>query len=546
MRRTALVIFMWLSPLVPAVAQVTADEAAHQIAALENAQTVVTAPVEIDGNVLFRVRGVTSLPADQRAAGIRSRIEALARNPSFKTENLKTVDSGGYLSIMAGDVRVMALADADAQLEQVSLADLGRAGVDRIRDAIVQYRAERTTNSLLRAGVHALIATVVFTVAFVVLTWIAGKLELLLLRRLEGRIHSFGIQSFEIVRADRVIRILNALQRTFRLVVQFAFVVAYLSYVLRLFPFTRSTGNRLFELLAVPLVATGRDFLAAIPSLLFLTLLFIVTRFFLKLLRLFFDAVDRGTVRLDNFEQEWAEPTYKIVRLVVIALVAIIAYPYIPGSDSAAFKGISVFLGVLLSLGSSSAIANIIAGYTMIYRRAFRVGDRVKVGDTIGDVIEMRLQGTHVRTLKNEEVVIPSSQILNSHVVNYSSLGTKQGLILHTTVGIGYETPWRQVEAMLLLAASRTEGVEKEPAAFVHQTSLGDFAVNYELNAYTRAVPAMLEVYTSLHRNVLDVFNEYEVPIMTPAYVADPQDAKIVPKDRWNAPPAAQRERERG
>jgi len=546
MRRTALVIFMWLSPLVPAVAQVTADEAAHQIAALENAQTVVTAPVEIDGNVLFRVRGVTSLPADQRAAGIRSRIEALARNPSFKTENLKTVDSGGYLSIMAGDVRVMALADADAQLEQVSLADLGRAGVDRIRDAIVQYRAERTTNSLLRAGVHALIATVVFTVAFVVLTWIAGKLELLLLRRLEGRIHSFGIQSFEIVRADRVIRILNALQRTFRLVVQFAFVVAYLSYVLRLFPFTRSTGNRLFELLAVPLVATGRDFLAAIPSLLFLTLLFIVTRFFLKLLRLFFDAVDRGTVRLDNFEQEWAEPTYKIVRLVVIALVAIIAYPYIPGSDSAAFKGISVFLGVLLSLGSSSAIANIIAGYTMIYRRAFRVGDRVKVGDTIGDVIEMRLQGTHVRTLKNEEVVIPSSQILNSHVVNYSSLGTKQGLILHTTVGIGYETPWRQVEAMLLLAASRTEGVEKEPAAFVHQTSLGDFAVNYELNAYTRAVPAMLEVYTSLHRNVLDVFNEYEVAIMTPAYVADPRDAKIVPKDRWNAPPAAQREREGG
>ena len=546
MRRTALVIFMWLSPLVPAVAQVTADEAAHQIAALENAQTVVTAPVEIDGNVLFRVRGVTSLPADQRAAGIRSRIEALARNPSFKTENLKTVDSGGYLSIMAGDVRVMALADADAQLEQVSLADLGRAGVDRIRDAIVQYRAERTTNSLLRAGVHALIATVVFTVAFVVLTWIAGKLELLLLRRLEGRIHSFGIQSFEIVRADRVIRILNALQRTFRLVVQFAFVVAYLSYVLRLFPFTRSTGNRLFELLAVPLVATGRDFLAAIPSLLFLTLLFIVTRFFLKLLRLFFDAVDRGTVRLDNFEQEWAEPTYKIVRLVVIALVAIIAYPYIPGSDSAAFMGVSVFLGVLLSLGSSSAIANIIAGYTMIYRRAFRVGDRVKVGDTIGDVIEMRLQGTHVRTLKNEEVVIPSSQILNSHVVNYSSLGTKQGLILHTTVGIGYETPWRQVEAMLLLAASRTEGVEKEPAAFVHQTSLGDFAVNYELNAYTRAVPAMLEVYTSLHRNVLDVFNEYEVPIMTPAYVADPRDAKIVPKDRWNAPPAAQREREGG
>lgn len=201
----------------------------------------------------------------------------------------------------------------------------------------------------------------------------------------------------------------------------------------------------------------------------------------------------------------------------------------------------SVFVGVLFSLGSSSAIANIIAGYSMIYRRAFKVGDRVKVGDTLGDVIEMRLQGTHVRTLKNEEVVIPSMQILNSHVVNFSSLGARQGLILHTVVGIGYETPWRQVEAMLLMAAERTAGVEKTPAPFVHQTSLGDFAVNYELNVYTHKIHETNEIYTLLHRNILDVFNEYGVAIMTPAYVADPADAKVVPIDKWHALPAAPR-----
>ncbi|MGH7335326.1 MAG: mechanosensitive ion channel family protein, partial [Candidatus Rokuibacteriota bacterium] len=174
-------------------------------------------------------------------------------------------------------------------------------------------------------------------------------------------------------------------------------------------------------------------------------------------------------------------------------------------------------------MGSSSAISNVIAGYTMTYRRTFKVGDRVKIGDVIGDVIEMRLQVTHVRSLKNEEVIVPNSLILNSQVVNYTSLARTQGLILHTTVGIGYETPWRQVEAMLLAAAERTPGLLQDPRPFVLQTSLGDFAVNYELNVYCGDPQLMMPLYTAVHRNVLDVFNEYGVQIMTPSYEADPE-----------------------
>jgi small-conductance mechanosensitive channel len=227
-----------------------------------------------------------------------------------------------------------------------------------------------------------------------------------------------------------------------------------------------------------------------------------------------------------------------MVRVLVVAFALVVAYPYLPGSQSDAFKGVSIFLGVIFSLGSSSAVANIIAGYSLTYRRAYRIGDRVKISDVVGDVAETRLQVTHLRSLKNEEIIIPNSTIMNSHVINYSSLAARHGLILHTTVGIGYETPWRQVEAMLLEAAARTPGLLREPPPFVLQKALGDFAVTYEINVYSDQPQAGPLLYTALHRNILDVFNEYGVQIMTPAYEGDPEQAKVVPKDKWFELPA--------
>jgi small-conductance mechanosensitive channel len=200
---------------------------------------------------------------------------------------------------------------------------------------------------------------------------------------------------------------------------------------------------------------------------------------------------------------------------------------------------VSLFAGIIFSLGSSSIISNIIAGYTMTYRRAYRVGDRVRIGDIVGDVTAVRLQVTNVKTPKNEEVVIPNSVVLSSDVTNYSSYAQSQGLILHTTVGIGYETPWRQVEAMLLLAAGRTEGLLREPPPFVLQKLLGDFCVTYEINAYCNDARKMFLLYAELHRHILDVFNEYNVQIMTPAYEGDPEQPKVVPKEQWYSAPAA-------
>jgi small-conductance mechanosensitive channel len=282
----------------------------------------------------------------------------------------------------------------------------------------------------------------------------------------------------------------------------------------------------------------GRAFLAFIPDLIVIVLIVAITRYGLKLLHLVFLSIEFGKIKVAGFDPDWARPTYKIMRFLVLVFAAVVIYPYVPGSQSAAFKGISIFVGIMFSLGSSSAISNVIAGYSLTYRRAFKVGDRVEIGEVIGDVTEMRMQVTHLRTIKNEEVTIPNSTILGTPVVNFSSLVREGGLILHTTVTIGYDTPWRQVHAMLLLAAERTEGLLADPKPFVLQTGLNDFYVSYELNCYTDQPRKMARSYSDLHQNIQDVFNEFGVQIMSPHYESDPAQAKIVLKEQWHQPPA--------
>lgn len=496
------------------------------------------APVELDGTVLFRVRGIASFPADKRAEAIAGRIEVLAADASVPPDAIRAVEADFGTTIVAGSVRVMVVSDADARLESVDRKVLAAVYLGAIRKAVSDHRQARSREALQNGMLLTAAATAILAAIIAFVVWLVRRLRATLEGRYRKRIQFVGIQSFQIVRAERIWGVLQRVLDGARAILFLVIAFLYLEYVLGLFPWTRSIANRMLEFVLDPLRTMGRGILNEIPDIVFLAILFFVTRYLLKLIRLFFAAVGRGEVALAGFERDWAEPTYKLLRVGVIVFALVVAYPYIPGSGSDAFKGISIFIGIVFSLGSSSAIANVIAGYMMTYRRAFRVGDRVKIGVTVGDVTEMRLQVTHLKTVKNEEVIVPNSTILNNEVVNYSTLARKEGLILHTTVGIGYETPWRQVEAMLLAAAGRTSGLMKEPPPFVRQKSLGDFSITYELNVYCDNAQAMNALYTDLHRNILDLFNEYGVQIMTPAYEGDPEQPKVVPKEQWFAEPA--------
>jgi small-conductance mechanosensitive channel len=501
---------------------------------------VATAPVVIDGATLFRVRGVSSFPAGARARGIEDRVKAVAADRTIAPDSLHIAETGSFTRILAGNVPIVTVVDADADVEQIGRPELAAVHLQRIRQAITDYRAARSPAALQRAAVSALTATLLLAVALVILRWFWRAVDRLLKRRLQARIHTVEFQSFEVMRAERIWQALQNVLFVLRTIVVVGLGLVYLGFLLGQFPLTRGLSQNMIGFALGPVEVIGNGIVNHIPSLVFLVVLFLLVRVVLRFLRLFFEAVGQGSVRLASFEPDWAEPTYKIVRVGVVAFALVVAYPYIPGSGSAAFQGVSLFLGIVFSLGSSSAISNIIAGYMMTYRRALKVGDRVKIGDAIGDVIETRLQVTHLRSFKNEEIIIPNSQILGGDVINYSSLARAHGLILHTEVGIGYETPWRQVEAMLLEAAQRTAGLSDTPSPFVLVKRLGDFAVTYELNVYCGNVPAMNQLYTQLHRHILDVFNEYGVQIMTPAYEGDPEQPKIVPPKDWYTAPAAQ------
>jgi small-conductance mechanosensitive channel len=528
----SLTLAAWVIGTGAAVAQAAAPGAAADA-------EIATAPVELDGVVLFRVRGVSSLPAEARARLIHDRVVAVAGDTAIPVDAIHWVETPETTRIVAGDRAILTVTDADAALEQVGRGDLAITHVARLRAAVAAYRQARSPGALRRGIVNAAGATVALAAALLLLRWFWRWLDRLLTRRLHARIHGVGIQSFELMRAEQIRDALRNVLVAIRTVLVLVATLVYLGIVLAQFPLTWGISRDLAAFVLAPLQVIGGGIVANIPSLVFLLVLFLVVRVALRVIRLFFDAVGRGTVTLERFEREWAQPTYKIVRLAIVAFALIVAYPYIPGSQSDAFKGITLFMGILFSLGSTAAISNIIAGYMITYRRAFKLGDRVRIGNAVGEVVETRLQVTHLRSPKNEEIVIPNSQILAGEVLNYSSLARAQGLILHTEVGIGYETPWRQVEAMLLMAAGRTAGLAQEPRPFVLLKKLADFAVTYELNAYCHDVRAMIALYTELHRHILDVFNEYGVQIMTPAYEGDPAEPKVVSREAWYTAPAA-------
>jgi len=499
---------------------------------------VATAEVKLDGVPLFAVRGVSSLPADKRAANISERIEKIASDRSIPADSLRVEMKDDFNSIYAGNQLIVMLVDADAKLEGVALKNLSYVTENSIETAIVRYRAEREPRALLikLAQGMAMALTVALLIYVLLLSrrWISKFIE----RRLEARVAVLESMSGSIVRAQQIWQLAEALLLFTVGVLMLTIVSLGVGEVLSLFPWTRGVGMVLHDALMMPLIGAGQAFMNYLPKLITLILIILLFRFLLKMLRTTFEAIEHGRLQLKGFDPEWTWPTFRLVRLGVLAFAVVMAYPFIPGSQSEAFKGMTILLGVLLSIGSSSIISNIVAGYSMTYRRAFAIGDRIRVGDTVGDVTERRLLVTHVLTPKNEEVVIPNSVILSSEIVNYSTMSKAEGVIVGSTVGIGYDTPWRQIESMLLLAASRAGGQKPGSQPFVRQKSLNTFDVTYEINVFCDDAQQMPALLTRLNGQILDVFNEYGVQIMTPAYEGDPDTLKLVARDQWYAAPA--------
>jgi small-conductance mechanosensitive channel/GNAT superfamily N-acetyltransferase len=535
----AALIALALAPW-PVAAQTT-EPPQRPLSALEaEAEAQTPAAVMIGGEpVIFVTVGAGPYTTEVRASRIAARIyEAIAdRTIGDPTVNVVEVEDSSELRV--GARLLMVVTAPDARNLGVARATMAQTYAREIERAIRNERLRRAPGALLRSGITGLVATAVFAiVVFLIL-----RMTRWLRRRADAwraaRIGALRVQNAEIVSADRLGRAIDKAFRVGRLVLLLLAFDLYLTYVLGLFPWTRAVSYALLDYVVTPARTVARAFIGYLPNLVFVVVIVLVFRGIIRLVALFFRQIEEGRMTFPNFPPEWADPTYKIARLLLIAFGLVVVFPYLPASDSAAFAGVSVFFGVLLSLSSSSAISNGIAGVVLTYTGAFRLGDRVKVGDNFGDIIETSMLVTRMRTIKNEDVTIPNSLVLSTSMTNYSRQAGTMGLILHTSVTIGYDAPWRTIHGLLIEAARATPEILETPAPFVWQTALNDFYVTYEINAYTANARDMVNTYAVLHANIQDAFFAAGVEIMSPHFTAV-RDGNTVTIPEANRPPGYQ------
>ncbi|WP_447980274.1 mechanosensitive ion channel family protein [Candidatus Nitrospira bockiana] len=455
---------------------------------------------------------------EDRARAAEGRLARLAKDPSAKIDDITVVEGERAVEIVCGETVILAVTDRDAAALGKAPQEVARDYARTIKRALERVHGELSLRALAVDALWAVLATVVLLLAL----WLLKVLFRKALLKLEGwkgtYIHSIKIQRVELLSADQILAAALWLIKALRITAMAFLLYSYLTSVLGFFPWTRKLSEQLLGYLLSPVAAIVQAFTTHIPDLIAIVVIVFVTRYITKLVHVLFSGIERGAVTFPGFHRDWAQPTYKIVRFLIFALAAIAIFPYVPGSHSPAFQGISVFLGVLFSLGSTGAVSNVVSGIVLTYMRPFQIGDRVKIAETIGDVTERELLVTRIRTIKNVDITIPNAMVLGSHIINYSSSANERGLILHTAVTIGYDAPWKTVHDLLIAAAKATPRILETPQPYVLQTSLNDFYVTYELNAYTAEPNQMAETYSLLHQHIQDTFNEAGVEIMSPHY----------------------------
>jgi small-conductance mechanosensitive channel len=482
-------------------------------------------PVMLDGKTLFFIRrGVSSFSAEERANTITRRIERIAQNDSIPIENLTIEqipdDNSLYLSI--DQEVILTVTERDAKAYRSTPEVLAQQALQKIQVAIAQYRQDRKPEQLLKNIIYTVIATFAFLIISFAVIKISGKLFPFIRRLIESLTPGIQIGNIEIVSSSKISFFWLRVLRMIRLFILFLLTFNYATFVLRLFPWTRVFGESILGYFSRSLELVLSSIGKYLPNAFIITIIIFVTYYLIRLIKPFFTAIERGNLVIPGFYTDWAKPTYNLLLVIIIALAAIVAFPYLPGFDSPAFRGVSVFLGLLLSLGSTSAIANVIGGIILIYTRAFRIGDHIQVGDVIGDLIEKNFLVIRICTPTNKIITIPNSSLLSSNVINFSisSRELNRNLIIQTTITLGYDLPWRKAHKTLIEAALETDHILKEPAPFVLQTSLDNFYISYQLNAYTNQPNLMVIIYSELHQNIQDKCNEAGIEILSPSYTS--------------------------
>ena len=481
---------------------------------------------------IFRTPFLSTSP-QTRARLAKERIDKVLDQKEIGKVTTKELPEG--TAVLIGEHEVLLLLPGDVAGESREMV-VERA-VRNLRLAIEEVEEMRDPALILEAIGRTFLATIVF----LLLLWADNRLFRAsiprLLKFLEKSKEKLAIRGFPVV--EFIFSLAQLLLKAAAWIFAFFATYIWLSFSLRQFPYTRALGDRLRSHFFAALETVGLATLKAVPDLIVVLVIFVLTHLLARLIRALFEAVEQGQISFLDLDPYLAKPTRRIAVWALWIFAIIMAYPYIPGSDTMAFQGVSILVGVLVSLGSSSIVGQAMGGLVLTYSKAFKPGDFIHVGgmEATGTVSSLGVLSTRLRTAGREEISIPNVVLLTNMVTNYTQLA-QSGLILIAKVTIGYDAPWRKVHKLLILAAERTPGVQKAPPPFVYQTSLSDFYIEYCLSAVTSNREKPEETLSALYANIQDLFNEHGEQIMSPHYMMDPPHKVWVPRDRWHEPPA--------
>ncbi|RZK40932.1 MAG: mechanosensitive ion channel family protein [Pedobacter sp.] len=485
-------------------------------------KTAVGHPVILNRDTLFYIYTRTgSFNAKDRATSISGRIEKLYTDPFFRSDSLAIAENENNYDIIYKNTEVIiSIGNLDGLWFGKSNMQLANEYLETIKTHIHQEReAHSLTNLVKRLALVILIIGILVIIVWI-LNRIFRKTAAFIVSNKENYLNGFRLKKIKIITADHLEAALLKLNTLIKFVL--IILIAYLSLPLlfSLFPETENWTGTLLNWILAPLRAAAKAIVDYLPDLFKVVVIYFIFKYLIKAVRYLFYEIKRGNIQIRGFHADWAMPTFNILRFILYAFMVVLMFPFLPGSSSPAFQGVSVFLGILISLGSSSAISNIVAGLVITYMRPFRIGDRVKIGEVVGDIVEKSMLVTRIRTIKNEDITVPNSMVLSASTINYSSYtkNEKQGLIIHYNVTIGYDIPWQRVYDLLIEAASKTIYIEQEPKPFVLQISLDDFNISYQINAYTKEANRQAVIYSNLLENIQDTFVKAGIEVLSPSY----------------------------
>lgn len=491
------------------------------------------APLVVDGDTLLVIyaRKGGMLP-EARVSAAKSKIYEVGKRLTMFVDSLYVFDSEVSSDVMVGEDVLLSVTDLDALwmgMERVELAETYREVISKKVDQLHEtYGLQQKLQSL--GWVALIIAVQVLLIWFIV--WLFRRWKFSVTRKLLGRIKSVVIKNYPLLDTHRLGVAIIFIFNLVRLLLILLVVLVGLGFMFSFFPETKTVTYTVVGFIWNPLSDILKSVVAYLPNLFKIIVIIICFHYLLKLVRYFANEVASGRLKINGFYADWAMPTHTLLRVLLYSFMLVMIWPLLPNSDSEIFQGVSVFIGVVVSLGSTSVVGNVMSGLVMTYMRPFRIGDFIRFGDTEGEVIEKSMLVTRIRTRKNDIVTIPNSNMMSSQTSNYTFSAQRYGIIVHTKITIGYDEPWKKIETLLVQAAENTDGIKRHPKPFVRITALDDFYVEYEINGITDRAKTLSIVYSALHQQILDTMHGAGVEIMSPHIEARRDNLPVqIPKE---------------